>query len=102
MTEELVLDERGGQGGAVDFDERLVAARAVDVDGPRDELLAAAGLAADEHRRVRRRGLLRELVDRLHRRALADDLVEEVADRSLRLRLRALQLLVERRRLQRP
>ena len=41
--------------GAVDDDEALVAARAEIVDGARDQLLAGAALAGDQHRRARRR-----------------------------------------------
>ena len=48
VAEELGLEERLGQTGAVDGDEGLVGARAVGVDGARDELLADAALAGDE------------------------------------------------------
>ena len=43
------------------------------VDHPRDDLLAGAGLAADEHARLGARDLIHALEDLLHRRVLADD-----------------------------
>ena len=55
MPEQLAFDEPGGQGRAVHLDERLVPAPAVRVDGPREQFLAGAGLAIDEHGGVGRR-----------------------------------------------
>ena len=52
----------------------FVARGALRVDGARDELLARAALADDEHRRRRRRDLRDRLVDGDHRRRAADDL----------------------------
>ena len=49
----------------------LLRARARLVDGLRDELLAGARLAGDEHREVRRRGLLQALEDAAHPRRSA-------------------------------
>jgi hypothetical protein len=43
------------------------------VQGARDQLLAGAGLAVDQHRGGSDRGLLDEPVDLLHRRAAADE-----------------------------
>ena len=67
--EQVLRDRRG-----VDRDERPGRARAVPVQRARDELLAGARLAGDEHRRVR----LRQPADRaehlLHRRRLAQHL----------------------------
>ena len=57
VAEELALEQRLGERGAVQLDERLLGARAVLVDGRGDELLAGAALAGDEHRRARRRHL---------------------------------------------
>ena len=48
----------GGQRAAVDDDEGPVPARAALVDRPGDELLARAGLAEQQHRRVGGRNLL--------------------------------------------
>ena len=47
------LEQRGGQGGAVDGDEGPVEPRRGGVDGAGDQLLARAGLAAHQHRGVR-------------------------------------------------
>ena len=49
MTEKLALDEPGGKCRAVELDQRLIPALAVGVDRPRDQFLARARLAADEH-----------------------------------------------------
>ena len=46
------------------------------VDQARDQLLAGARLAGDEHRRARRRHAQREVDGRAQRRAVADDLVD--------------------------
>ena len=62
--------------GAVDPYERLLLARRVDVDRVGDQLLAGAGLAAQEHGRVGRRDLLDLLEHIAQWRALADDVVE--------------------------
>jgi hypothetical protein len=66
VPEQLALDEVLGQGGAVELDERLVAAAAPSVDRARDELLADAGLAGDEDRCVGRRDLARHPHGALH------------------------------------
>src|SRR5579863_810827 len=52
MAEELALHEIVRNGRAIDRDEWLVAAKTMIVDGARDELLAGAGLAGDQHRRL--------------------------------------------------
>ena len=52
VAEQLAFQQRLGQGGAVEADERAVLARAGVVDGPGDQLLADAALAADQHRGV--------------------------------------------------
>ena len=62
MTESLHKSP-GGAGGSV-------------VDSPGDELLACAGLAGDQHGRIRRRHLGHERQDRAKRRRGADDLLE--------------------------
>ena len=49
VAEQLRLEQRLGQAGAVDGDEVVVLARAVGVHRPRDEFLADAALAGDEH-----------------------------------------------------
>ncbi len=55
VAEELRLDQLLGNRRAVDLDEPLAAAQAVAVDRARDELLADAALALDQHGRVGRR-----------------------------------------------
>ena len=74
VAEQLGLEEGLGDGAAVDRDERALRARRAAVDLPRDDLLAGAGLAGDEHRDVGRRDLLDPPVDLAHRRARADEL----------------------------
>ena len=79
VAEELRLDQRVRQRAAADLDERLLRARRVVVDGVRDQLLAGAGFAAQQHRRARPRHLGDLLVDPLHRAAVADDAGKVVA-----------------------
>ncbi|EDM76062.1 hypothetical protein PPSIR1_06828 [Plesiocystis pacifica SIR-1] len=87
VAEQLVLDQRLGQGGAVDLDEGLLAPRRVDVHRPGDELLAGPALAGDQHGRVGARGLADDGVDLAHGPGLADDLVEGVLGPRADLRL---------------
>src|SRR5262245_43964853 len=51
VPEQLALQEPGRQGGAVDLDEGLARPGAVLVQGPGQQLLARAALAAQQHRR---------------------------------------------------
>ena len=55
VAEELRLDQLLGNRRAVDLHEPLAAAQAVAMDRARDELLADAALALDQHGRVGRR-----------------------------------------------
>src|SRR4030095_8411013 len=48
VTEELALDERVGNRGAVLREEHACSPRGVEVQGPRDELLSGAALALDQ------------------------------------------------------
>src|SRR5262245_31074146 len=52
MAEELGLEERIGDGAAVDGDERLRGTRARAVEGAGEDLLARARLAHEEHGQV--------------------------------------------------
>jgi hypothetical protein len=79
VAEELALEHGLGQGGAVERDEVVRAARRVRVDRPRHELLARAALAEDEDRRGGGRDLAEDVEDRLHLLAAADDAFEAVA-----------------------
>ncbi len=74
MAEELAFEQLPGYGRAVHLDQRSVGAWARVVDRRRDELLADAALAEDEHARVRSRHDARFLEHLLHRLALGDDL----------------------------
>ena len=76
VPEQLALEQRLGNGGAVDRDKRKGRARAQLVDRLGDELLAGARLAVDQHRGGRRRGLLDDLVDLADRGTVADDPAE--------------------------
>ena len=71
VTEHLALDERGGNGRAVDGDERLVAARAELMDGAGHHLLAGAALAGDHHAGLGRSHLLHQLHRAPHRGRVA-------------------------------
>ena len=73
MAEQLRLHERFGERGAVENHKRLVPARRKALDRLRDEFLARAAFAADQHRRAARRNLAYLLVDRPHGGAAADD-----------------------------
>ena len=73
VAEQLALQQRLGNGGAVDGDERLVGAVAVLVEGAGDEFLAGAGLAADQHRDRGGGHPADFLVDVLHGAAAADE-----------------------------
>src|SRR5262245_7622650 len=48
-AEELRFEQLLGDCGAVDRDERTVAAHTGEMDGPREQLLADARLAMDQH-----------------------------------------------------
>ncbi len=71
VAEQLADDDAGGERGAVDGDEQPLPARAELVDRPRDQLLARAGLAEDQHGAAGRGDLPDRRTHRLHRPALA-------------------------------
>jgi hypothetical protein len=95
--EELALDQRLGERGAVQGDERMAGARPVVVDRARELALPGAGLAGQQHVDVERRRERELLQDGRERRAPADDVryVEERADRRRRVGGRPLPLAVE-------
>ena len=74
VAEQLALEHALREPAHVHGDERLAGARARRVQPARDELLAGAVLAGDEHVRVRRADALHEAQHGLHRRAVGDDL----------------------------
>ena len=73
VAEDERLDERPGQRRAVDRHEGLVAPRAHLVERARHELLARAGVAANEHRGVRVCDATDHVANDLHRARQADD-----------------------------
>ena len=66
MAEKLTLDERFGNRGAVDRDERPCLARTQIMERARYQLFAGAALARDQHRDVGGRDLLDQREDVLH------------------------------------
>ena len=72
VAEQLRLEQRLGQAGAVDRRERHVGARAVVVNGARDDLLADAAFAADQDLRVAARHAIDLRLQRRHRLAAPD------------------------------
>ena len=85
VAEELALEQARRDGGAVDLDEAALAPRAALVDRARDQLLAGARLAADQHRRAGGRHRLHQLQHLPERGRLADDVVEVVRGADLLL-----------------
>ena len=75
VAEQLRLQERFGDGRAVHLDQRHLALRAVEMNRPRDHLLAGARFAGDQHRALRLGDHLRGLDDVLDPPAAADDSV---------------------------
>src|SRR5207302_9379378 len=63
VAEQLAFKQRVGNRRAVQRNVGGVGARTQFVQRLRDELLARAGFAADQHRRVGRRGVLDDLID---------------------------------------
>jgi hypothetical protein len=58
MSEQLALQERFRDCGAVDGDERLRRARTRRVDAAREQLLASTGFAYEQNRNAATRGYL--------------------------------------------
>ena len=73
VPEDFGLHQVFGNGGAVEHDERLLAARGHAVNGLGRDFLAGAGLAGDEGGRLRRRGRFHHAVDDLHGLGFADE-----------------------------
>jgi hypothetical protein len=70
VAEQRRLGQRRRDRAAVDDHERLLGAGARQVQGLRDQLLAGAGLAVDQHRQIGRRDLREPVEDRAHPGAL--------------------------------
>ena len=79
VPEQLTLEQRLRQRRAVDLDQRPAGEARVAVQHRRDQFLAGAGFAGDQHGRVGARDPPDRLVDLLHRRALADDQLARIA-----------------------
>src|SRR5690606_12585375 len=78
MAEQLGFEQILAEGGAVDGEERFVAAIGRLVDRPGDEFLAGAALAADEDRGAGAGDALDLLADAAHRLAAADQRTRRV------------------------
>ncbi len=76
VAEQLAFQQSGGNRRAVQLDEGPLAPAAQIVDRAGDQLLARAGLAQDQNRRIGRRHRRHLLQHALKGRALADDLAE--------------------------
>jgi hypothetical protein len=88
VPEELALEQRLRDRGAVHGDEGVVPARGLRVDGAGEHLLARAALALEEHGRLVLRGALDQLQHLDHRRRGRDD--RPLADRALHVALEEL------------
>jgi hypothetical protein len=66
VAKQFGLQQLLGQRGAVDGDERFVAAQALLVDGAGDQFLAGAALALDEDGHIARGDFFDELADGAH------------------------------------
>ncbi len=78
MAEQLALQQRLGQGGAVETDERPLLARTGEMDRARHQLLAGAAFAPNQTGGVGAGDAGDLLLDLLHRRAFADQLALDV------------------------
>ena len=79
MAEEFAFDQVFGQGGAIDANEGVVLARAVEVDGARDQLLAGTGFATHQYGGGAVGDLHNLFVDIAHGAAVAYHVVDAVA-----------------------
>ena len=92
VAEELALEQLARDGRAIDADQRPAAALAGVVDGARDQLLAGAGFAGDQHGGVGRRHQLDLAQDLLDRGAAPDDAVVIALDADFLLQVGVLEL----------
>jgi hypothetical protein len=76
MAKELGLHQLLGNGGAVDFDERFVRARAQGMQRVGHEFFAGSVLASDEDVGVGRRDASYQLEGVLHPRVSGDQIAE--------------------------
>ena len=73
VSEQFRFEQRLGQAGAVQGDEGPIGSRRVDVNGSRDQILADAALAGDQHLRLAGRRAARHRQHFQHRGAGRDD-----------------------------
>ena len=73
VAEQFAFQQRFGQCRAVQTDKRTLLARTGEVHGPRDQFLAHAAFAADQHRGPTGSGPRNFLLDLSHQMAGADD-----------------------------
>ena len=85
MPEQLRFEQLLGDRAAVHRDEPALDAAAVVVDRARDQLLAGAALARDQHRAVGARDLRHDVEHAAQRAAVADDVLEAVLRAQLAL-----------------
>src|SRR5512144_1300846 len=85
VAEQLILQQRLGQCGAIERDKRACRARTGGVYRPRRKLLAGSGFPGDQHRSGRRRGASDEGLDLLHWRAVADEIIQRFAGANMTL-----------------
>ncbi len=74
VAEQLAFEQCLGERGAILGHEHLVLARAIEVQGARDQLLAGSALALDHDRHVAGGDTFQKIEDLLHRGRAPDDL----------------------------
>src|SRR5579885_1316079 len=78
VAEQLAFEQVFRQRAAIDRQKAPVGALGTEVDGARDQLLAGARLAGDQHARIGARDLFHHPENLLDRVAFADDVLEAV------------------------
>ncbi len=73
MSEQLALEQRPGNRGAVDGDKRTGRPRALPVQRPREQLFPRPAFADDHHGRVAQRGAIDQTHHIPHRLRLGQD-----------------------------
>ena len=86
VAEQLDIQHALGEHGAVRLDHRTDASRQT-MNRAREQRLARARLAGDQHRRIGRRDALEQREHRVHRRVLRDDFGRRVDARQPRLQI---------------
>ena len=92
MAAQRALDQGGGHGGAGDFDQRPLPARAGVMDRPGHQLLTGPGLAQNEHGSIGGGHLLDQAEDLREGRTASDDVLEVVCELALLLERQVLRL----------